>query len=110
MSADRDALRALLVADDEFDAVCEHVLTVLEHSERLVETLNFNTVDVTVDQQQHVITVEGILSIHDETLHFSEGDFRTLASEVAKPMSGKRLDTWRTLRARDAWPMGPASD
>lgn len=31
------------MGNDEFDAVCEHVLTVLEHSQRLVEILKLNT-------------------------------------------------------------------
>ena len=65
-------LRALVFGDDEFTDICEEVPTVLEHSERLIETLNFNVVDATVNRRDHLITFQGVLSVNDETVQFSE--------------------------------------
>ena len=102
-------LRALVFGDDEFTDICEEVPTVLEHSERLIETLNFNVVDATVNRRDHLITFQGVLSVNDETVQFSE-DGSELALAHAKPMSGEQLDHWRKRRGREAWPMPPAAD
>jgi hypothetical protein len=103
-------LRALVFGDDEFADTCEEVPTLLEHSERPVETLNCNVVDASVNRRDHVITFQGVLSVNDETLQFTEDGFRELALTHAKPMSGERLDDWRKRRGREAWPMPPAAD
>ncbi|MBD3924286.1 hypothetical protein IEZ26_06605 [Nocardioides cavernae] len=86
------------------------MLTALEHSERLVETLNFNVVDVAVNRRDHEIIFQGVLSVTDETMRLSEDGFRELARTHANAMSGKRLDDWRKRRGRGAMPMPPAAD
>ena len=110
MTADLDDVRALVYGDDELAEVCEQVLTVLAHSERVVETLSFNVVDVTVNQREHLVTVQSVLSGHDAAVQFSEDRFRELAETLAHPMTGDRLDEWRKRREPEVWVMPPVSD
>lgn len=110
MNPDLADLRALVFGDDELADICEEILTVLAHSDRLVETLNFNTVDATVNRREHVVEFQGVLSANDETLRFAEGEFQDLAVAIAAPTSGERLDEWRKRRGREAWSMPPACD
>lgn len=104
------ALRALLSSDKDLPEICAIVLTVLAHGEPLVETLNFNEVDVTVDRPQSLITFQGILSVNDETVELSEDRFVELASTIAQPLSGEPLAQWQRRSARHVWPMPPASE
>jgi hypothetical protein len=109
VDADLAALRALVLSDEDLTAMCVEVLTVLAHGERLVETLSFNEVDVTVDRSQRAVVFQGVLSINDERVHLSQERFVELASSVAEPLSGEMLTEWQKRRDRPAWPMPPAS-
>jgi hypothetical protein len=99
-------LRALALGDDqELAYICREVLTVLAHSERLVETVNFNVLDATVDRSGHSVTFQGVLSTNGDRLRFSEDRFREQAAAIAVPMSTEQLDEWHEGRARRVWPM-----
>lgn len=104
------ALRTLVFSDKDLADICAIVLTVLAHGEPLVETLNFNEVDVTVDRPQEVITFQGILSVNDETVELPEDRFVELASTIAEPFTGERLAQWQERHARRVWPMPPVSE
>ncbi|WP_193614312.1 hypothetical protein [Nocardioides lijunqiniae] len=103
------ALRALVFSDSDLAEVCTIVLTVLAHGEPLVETLNFNELDVTVDRPQRLVTFQGILSVNDETMELSEERFVELSSTIAQPLTGEALAQWQQRSARHVWPMPPAS-
>jgi hypothetical protein len=103
------ALRALVFSDKDLAEICAIVLTVLAYGEPLVETLNFNEVDVIVDRPQSLITFQGILSVNDETVELSEDRFVELASSIAQPLTGEPLAQWQKRHQRRVWPMPPAS-
>jgi hypothetical protein len=103
------ALRALVFSDKDLSEICAEVPTVLAHGERLVETLEFNEVDVTVDRNQRTVAFQGVLSINDETVQLAEERFVELASTVAEPLSGEMLTEWQKRRERRVWPMPPTS-
>lgn len=109
MSVDLAALRALVFSDEDLSEICVHVLTVLAHSERLVETLEFNDLDVTVDRNRRAVVFRGVLSINDESVQLSEDQFVHLARTVAQPLTGESLTAWKKRRDRPAWPMPPGS-
>lgn len=100
-------LRALVFSDKDLADICAEVLTVLADSERLVETLEFNEVDVTVDRNQRVVVFKGVLSVNDEAVELTEERFVELASTIAEPFSGETLAEWRKRRERGVWPMPP---
>lgn len=103
------ALRALVFSDKDLAEICANVLTALAHGEPLVETLNFNEVDVTVDRPRGLITFRGILSMNDEMVELPSDRFVELASTVAEPFTGERLAQWQKRHARRVWPMPPSS-
>ncbi|KRB78022.1 hypothetical protein ASE01_07580 [Nocardioides sp. Root190] len=103
------ALRGLVLSDGDLAEICTIVLTVLAHGEPLVETLNFNEVDVTVDRPQSLVRFEGILSVNDEVVELAEDRFVELASTIAQPLTGDPLAQWQTRHERRVWPMPPAS-
>ncbi|MEQ7129315.1 hypothetical protein ABN034_32950 [Actinopolymorpha sp. B11F2] len=109
MEAGLPALRALVYSDKDLADICAIVLTVLVHGEPLVETLNFNEVDVTVDRPQSLATFQGILSVNDEAVELSEDRFVELASTIAQPLTGERLAQWQKRHERRVWPMPPSS-
>jgi hypothetical protein len=84
------------------------VLTVLAYGERVVETLEFNELDVTVDRYRRLITFQGVLSINDEAVELPEGRFVEAATTIAEPLSGESLAEWRKRREARVWPMPPA--
>ncbi len=102
-------LRALVFSDEDLADICAIVLTVLAHGEPLVETLNFNDVDVTVDRPQSLITFQGVLSVNDEAVEHSVDRFVELASTIAQPLTGEPLAQWQKRHERRVWPMPPAS-
>lgn len=104
------ALRALVLSDKDLADICATVLTVLTHGKPLVETLNFNEVDVTVDRPQGLVTFQGILSVNDARVELTEDRFVKLARAIAEPFTGERLARWRERDARRVWPMPPASE
>lgn len=103
------ALRDLVSSDRDLPEICSIVLTVLAHGEPLVETLNFNDVDVIVDRPKGLVTFQGVLSINDEAVEVSEEQFIELASTIAQPLTGEPLAEWQRRSARRIWPMPPAS-
>jgi hypothetical protein len=108
VDVDLPALRGFVFSDKDLADICAEVLTVLAYGEPVVETLEFNDVDVTVDRHRSLITFQGVLSINDETLKVPQERFVELASTIAKPLDGERLATWRKQRQRRVWPMPPA--
>lgn len=103
------ALRSFVFSDKDLATICTEVLTVLAHGERLVETLEFNEVDVTIDRNQRTVAFQGVLSVNDEAVELTEERFVGLASTIAEPLSGDGLAAWRQRRKRRVWPMPPAS-
>lgn len=108
MDVDLPALRAFVFSDKDLTDICTEVLTVLAYGEPVVETLEFNEVDVTVDRHRSLITFQGVLSINDEAVQLPLERFVELASPIAEPLDGERLATWRKRRQRRVWPMPPA--
>lgn len=106
----RAELRALLLSDEDLANVCTEVLTVLAHGEALVEIVNFNEIDVTVDRPADSVTFQGILSVNDATVVLSTTHFRDLTSSIALPLSGDDLAAWHQSRRRRVWPMPAAAD
>lgn len=106
MTDDLPALRALVFSDKDLADICTIVLTVLADEETLVETLNFNEVDVTVDRPQSRITFEGIL-LDDEVVELSVDRFVELASTFAQPLTGEPRAQWTKRHGRHVWPMPP---
>ena len=103
------ALRDLVFSDRDLAEICTIVLTVLAHGEPLVETLNFNEVDVNIDRPQSLVRFEGILSVNDEVVELAEDRFIELASTIARPLTGEPLAQWQKRHERHIWPMPPAS-
>jgi hypothetical protein len=101
------ALRALVFSDKDLADICAEVLTVLAYGEPVVETLEFNEVDATVDHYRSLITFQGVLSINDEAVQLPQGRFVDLASTIAEPLNGERLAQWRKRREQRVWPMPP---
>lgn len=61
MDHDLTALRDLVLGDDnELATICTAVLTVLDYGGPLVETLEFNLVDVTLDRNERVVEFQGV--------------------------------------------------
>ncbi|WP_028642751.1 hypothetical protein [Nocardioides sp. URHA0020] len=108
MDVDLPAIRAFVFSDQDLADICAEVLTVLAYGEPLVETLEFNDVDVTVDRGRSLVTFQG-LSVKDEAVQLPQERFVELASTVAKPLNGASLTTWRERRQRRVWPMPPVS-
>ena len=102
-------LRDLVLSDGDLAEICAIVLTVLACAEPLVETLNFNEVDVTVDRPQRLVRFEGVLSVNDDVVEFEEDRFIELASTIAEPLTVGPLAQWQKRHERRAWPMPPAS-
>lgn len=102
-------LRDLVFSDGDLAEICVIVLTVLAHGEPLVETLNFNEVDVAVDRSQSLVRFEGVLSVNDEVVELAEDRFIALASTIAQPLTGEPLAQWQQRHERRVWPMPPAS-
>ena len=102
------ALRGWVFSDEDLADICAEVLTVLADSDRLVETLEFNDVDVTVDRNKRAVVFQGVLSVNDAAVELSEERFVELASTIAEPFSGETLAEWRRRRERRVWPMPPA--
>ncbi|KAA1424109.1 hypothetical protein [Nocardioides antri] len=107
MDVDLPALRAFLSSDKDLVDICAEVLTVLAYGEPVVETLEFNEVDVTVDKSRSLITIQGVLSINDEAVRLTQDRFVELARTIAEPLDGERLAAWREHRQRRVWPMPP---
>ena len=91
MDHDLAALRALVLSDEELADICTEVLTVLDHGVLVVESMEFNDVDVTVDRDKRVVEFQGVLSINDEAVRLPEERFVELARTIAEPLSGERL-------------------
>jgi hypothetical protein len=108
VDVDLPALRALVFSDKDLAHIFVEVLTVLAHGELVVETLEFNEVDVTVDRYRGLITFQGVLSINDEPVQLPDDRFVELASPIAELLKGERLAAWRKRRGRRVWPMPPA--
>ena len=96
------------MSDKDLTDICAEVLTVLAYGEPLVETLEFNDVDATVDRRQRLITFQGVLAINDDALQFPQERFVELANTIAEPLKGESLAKWRERRQRRVWPMPPA--
>lgn len=104
------ALRAFVFSDQDLAWVCAEVLTVLIHGEALVETLNFDEVDVTVDRPRDSVTFEGVLSTDDDTVTLRIARFVDLAGSIAEPWTGADLATWHEKRRRRVRPMPPVGE
>lgn len=109
MDVDLTDLRALVFSDADLADICAEVLTVLAHGEPLVESLEFNEVDVTVDRNRHLITIQGVLPTNGEEVQLPQDRFVALASTIAEPLDEETLTSWRKHRQRRVWPMPPGS-
>lgn len=111
---DADLRAVMLNAEDELAVVCASVLNVIESREQGRELLEFNLVDVTVDCDGRVVTVETCLAIDDlPVVSMSHDQFIELArpfSELLSQEERNRLKRERQGRLR-GWPLpGPMTD
>jgi hypothetical protein len=76
------------------------------------EDLNFNVVDVSVDCDEHAVSVERVIDLGLPAARLSTERFKEVATPLAEPRSEDEREQWRRkwVERSPAWPMPGPTD